>query len=407
MRNKNTVEDKPTLLRRKAEKALQGRPINNLKLAELSNEEMYNLIHEIQVHQIELEMQNEELRRIQTEIEDSRNKYAELYDKYLNLYDFAPVGYLMIRDKAVIVEANLTSADLFGIVRKSLIGKPLTRFIDKEDQDTFYFHQAQVLKKHIIHKCEIKMLNFDNAPFFAQLESVAVKAEDDDVTMIRTTITDITDRKMTDRKLRGSLKEKEVLLQEVHHRVKNNMQVMISLINLQCEKIEDENICGLFNKTVDRINSMALVHKLLYNSKDFSKVDIAKYIDSIVKNLFVSQGVDTAKISLVIGKSDMALSLDSAISCGLIINELVTNSLKYAFSKDQNGEIRVEFGYLSDGQLEIQVSDDGVGLPANFNDKDCDSLGLQIVYALVEHQLGGTLLLDSTKGTKFLIQFKE
>ena len=158
MQNEKTLEDNLTLLRKRAEKTLQGRPVNNLESAELSSEEMYSLIHELQVHQIELEMQNEELRRSQVEIEKSRNKYAELYDKYSKLYDFAPVGYLTIREQAVITEANLTAADLLGINRQSLIGKPLTRFIDKEDQDIFYFHRAQVLKKNIIHKCEIKMM---------------------------------------------------------------------------------------------------------------------------------------------------------------------------------------------------------------------------------------------------------
>jgi two-component sensor histidine kinase len=212
---------------------------------------------------------------------------------------------------------------------------------------------------------------------------------------------------MMDQQLQASLKEKEVLLQEVHHRIKNNMQVMISMINLQCEKIEDKQICDELNKIVDRINSMVLVHDQLYKSKDFLKVDINKYIHRIAQNLFVSHGVDTAKISLKIGKSDIALSLDSAISCGLIITELITNSLKYAFPKNRKGEIRVEFGYLGDGQLEMRMSDDGVGMPAYFDFRDSDTLGIKIANALAEHQLGGTVTLDSTNGTKFLIRFKE
>jgi two-component system, sensor histidine kinase PdtaS len=210
-----------------------------------------------------------------------------------------------------------------------------------------------------------------------------------------------------DQQLQASLKEKEVLLQEVHHRIKNNMQVMISMINLQCEKIEDKQICDELDKIVDRINSMVLVHDQLYKSKDFLKVDINKYIHRIAQNLFVSHGVDTAKISLKIGKSDITLSLDSAISCGLIITELITNSLKYAFPENRKGEIRVEFGYLSDGQLEMRMSDDGVGIPANFDFRDSDTLGVKIANALAEHQLGGTVRLDSTNGTKFLIRFKE
>ena len=407
MQNKKTLEDHLTLLRKKAEKALQERPIKNLELDKLSNDEIYSLLHELQVHEIELEMQNEELRRIQAEIEASRNQYAELYAKYSNLYDFAPVCYFIIRDKAAIEEANLTAADLLGLNRKSLIGKPLTRFIDNEDQDTFYFHHARVLEDNKIHECEIKMMNYDDVPFHAQLKSMAVHHEDQTMTKMRTAITDITNRKMADQALQSSLKEKEVLLQEVHHRVKNNMQVVISLINLQCETIEDKHICDLFYKTVDRINSMALVHQQLYKSKDFSKVDITRYISDIVENLFVSHRVKLDKIALNIDKSDINLSLDSTISCGLIINELITNSLKYAFPEGRRGEIRVEFEYLADGRLEMRVSDDGIGMPENFFHRDTETLGLQIVKTLAEYQLGGAVVVDNTNGTKFFIRFKE
>ena len=387
-------------LRTRAEEAMQKRPPDNLELAELSNEEMHSFLQEIQVHQIELEMQNDELCRAQLDLEAAR-------DKYTDLYDFAPVGYFTIKEKGIIEQANLTGAALLGIDRQTLIGKPLTGFIAREDQDTFYLHHLQVLKKNGNHTCEIKMMNYDNAPFYAQLESIAVRGADETDTKLRTTITDITDRKMADQQLQASLVEKEVLLQEIHHRVKNNMQVMISMIELQCEKIEDKYICDVFNKIVARINSMALVHGQLYKTKYFSKVDITRYIKSIVENLFVSRGVDTAKISLKIGKNDIALRLGSAINCGLIINELITNSLKYAFPENRKGEIRVEFGYLGDGQLEVRVSDDGVGMPVNFDLRDTDTLGLQIVKGLAEHQLGGTFVFDSTKGTTFRIRFKE
>jgi PAS domain S-box-containing protein len=387
-------------LRKRAEKALQERPPDNLESTELSNEEMLGLIHELQVHQIELEMQNDELRRLQNEIVESRNEYS-------HLYDFAPVGYFTVKKKGIIEQANLTGAALLGIDRQSLIGKPLTHFIAREDQDTFYLHFLQVLEKNSNHTCEIKMMNYEKTPFYAQLESIAVRSEDENATKLRTAITDITDRKMIDQQLQASLKEKEVLLQEVHHRVKNNMQVIIAMIDLQCEKIEDKHICDELKKTVDRINSMALVHNQLYKSKDFLKVDINKYINNIVENLFVSHGVDTANISFKIGKSDIALSLDSAISCGLIIYELITNSLKYAFPENRKGEIRLEFEYLGDGQLEMRVSDDGVGVPMNFDFNGSGTLGVQIVKALAEHQLCGTVELDSTKGTKFLIRFKE
>ncbi len=387
-------------LRQRAERALQERRSDYLESTELSKEEMHSLIYELQVHQIELEMQNDELRRLHDEIEESRNTYS-------HLYDFAPVGYFTVKKKGMIEQINLTGAALLGLDRQSLIGKPLTDFIAREDQDTFYLHHLQMLKTNGNHTCEIKMMKFDKTPFYAQLESIAVRSEDKNDSKLRTAITDITDRKMLDQQLQASLKEKEVLLQEVHHRVKNNMQVIISMINLQCAKIQDNQISHELNKTVDRINSMALVHNQLYKSKDFLKVDINQYLNNIAENLFVSRGVDTARISLKIGKNDIALGLDSAISCGLIINELITNSLKYAFPENRKGEIRLEFVHLDDGQLEMRVSDDGVGMPMNFDFQDSDTLGVQIVKDIAEHQLGGTVKLDNTQGTKFFIRFKE
>ncbi len=140
MANDKPVSKQFSDLRKRAEKALQERPPDNLESPELSNEEMHRLIHELQVYQIELELQNDELRRFQNEIEESRNKYS-------HLYDFAPVGYFTVKDKGMIAQANLTGAALLGINRESLIGKPLTRFVSMEDQDTFYLHCLQVLKK--------------------------------------------------------------------------------------------------------------------------------------------------------------------------------------------------------------------------------------------------------------------
>jgi PAS domain S-box-containing protein len=384
-------------LRLQAEKRLRTKANH---ISGMNSNDVQNLIHELEVHQIELEMQNEELRHVQIELAESR-------DKYFELYDFAPVGYFTIKEKGIIEQANLTGATLLGIGRQSLIGKPLARFISAEDQDTFYLHHMQVLKKNGNHTCEIKMMNYDNAPFYARLESIAVRGEDENDTKLRTAITDITDRKMTDQQLQKSLKEKEVLLQEVHHRVKNNMQVIISLINLQCEAIEDKHICDLLNKTVDRINSMAQVHRQIYKSNDYSKVDTFEYIKSIAKTLFISHGVDGTKISMKLGKNAIPISLDSAIPCGLMINELITNSLKYAFPEDRKGEIRAEFKYLGNGEIEMRVSDDGVGIPENLDFRNCDTLGLQIVSALAEHQLGGKISLARANGTEFTIRFKD
>jgi two-component sensor histidine kinase len=163
----------------------------------------------------------------------------------------------------------------------------------------------------------------------------------------------------------------------------------------------------MFNDAMDRIKSMALVHEKLYQSKDLTKIDIVGYIRSLVENLVLSHTADTDKVSLRIDGNDVFLGLDSAIICGLIINELVTNSLKYAFQGDMEGEIRICIKLTGDEEVEIKVSDNGAGMPDNFDIKHSDTLGLQIVTALAEQQLNGKIDLVSENGAQYRIRFKE
>jgi PAS domain S-box-containing protein len=218
---------------------------------------------------------------------------------------------------------------------------------------------------------------------------------------------EISERQRAEDKVKASLREKEVLLQEIHHRVKNNMQIIVSLLMLQCTNIEDKCYLNMFKDAMDRIKSMALVHEKLYQSKDFTKVDIIGYIRSLVKNLILSHVAVSDKVSLKIDAHDVSLGLDSAIICGLIINELVTNSLKYAFKEDTKGQIRIGVELIDEDEVEIHVADNGVGMPENFDIKNSSTLGLQIVTALVEQQLEGKLNLVSGNGTQYCIRFKE
>ena len=217
---------------------------------------------------------------------------------------------------------------------------------------------------------------------------------------------DITERKEYERQLEESIKEKEVLLKEVHHRVKNNMQVISSILNLQSSYISDENALGILRESQDRIKSMSFVHESLYQSKTLSEVNFAEYIQNIARNLYHSYGRPEGGIALDFDLEQIQLNLDTSIPCGLIINEVVSNSLKYAFSGRDNGVIRIEFSKLSDGRLKLIISDDGIGLPADFDIENAESLGLQLVTTLVT-QISGELEIDVTSGTKFNIVFKE
>jgi len=204
-----------------------------------------------------------------------------------------------------------------------------------------------------------------------------------------------------------SLKEKELLLKEVHHRVKNNMQMISSILILQAAALNDDKIREVFDECNDRIRSMAIVHEKLYRSQNLSNIDCKNYLETISNSLIESYKEDTQNIHLTLDVKDVFLNIDTAIPLGLIINELLTNSLKYAFKDADEGEIRIILQSIDENRFELKVKDNGTGLPENFDIKNTNSLGLQIVSLLSEGQLNGKININRDSGTEFHITFKK
>jgi two-component sensor histidine kinase len=201
-----------------------------------------------------------------------------------------------------------------------------------------------------------------------------------------------------------SLQEKEVLLKEVHHRVKNNLQIITSLLRLQSGHIKDKRDLEVFKESQNRIRTMALIHEALYRSKDLSHIRIRPYVRTLVTYLLNSYGIDSSRIQTDIDIMDVFIDMDTAVCCGLIVNELVSNALKYAFPADRYGRVRVHFGKDQDQSFQLSVSDDGVGLPAQEDWSTTSSLGFRIVKALV-HQISGNLVVSAAPGTSFELRF--
>ena len=191
---------------------------------------------------------------------------------------------------------------------------------------------------------------------------------------------------------------------EVHHRVKNNMQVITSLLNLQTEDVSDAYTRALLEESRNRIHSMALVHEQLYRSKEYACISFEEYVHQLGSTLFSMYQVDFDVVQLVVEADNINLDLEKAIPCGLILNELITNSLKYAFPDGKNGEIRVS-SQTEKGKIKLSVSDNGIGLQGNLNFHRTKSLGLQLVHLLVEHDLHGDIVLEKKSGTKYCIEF--
>lgn len=196
-----------------------------------------------------------------------------------------------------------------------------------------------------------------------------------------------------------------MLLKEIHHRVKNNLMVISSLLSLQSRYIKDEVSKSIFKESQNRARSMALIHELLYRSSDLKRINFGDYIKTLTNELFRMYVTDPDRIKLNINVEDVMLDINTAIPLGLIVNELVSNSMKHAFPNDSKGKIDIEF-MLVEGIYSMIVSDNGVGFPKDYDLELSDSLGLRIVNSLTE-QIDGQIELERTKGTKYIIKFKE
>lgn len=208
--------------------------------------------------------------------------------------------------------------------------------------------------------------------------------------------------------LRCALAEKELLLKELYHRVKNNMQIISSLLDLQAATIHEEAMQEMFRATQSRIRAMALVHEKLYPAKDLTRINFSQYVQDLASDLFSSYGIDTRRVRLKIDLgADEAIAVDVAVPCGLVINELVSNSLKYAFPEGRKGEVRIALRDTRDGRCTLMVGDNGIGLPADFEQRTRNSLGMSLVNSLVRDQLGGRMERSLGEGTEFRITFPE
>ncbi len=217
---------------------------------------------------------------------------------------------------------------------------------------------------------------------------------------------DITDRIIAEAALRASLRDKEVLLQEVHHRVKNNLQIICSLLDLQAQNITDQKTLEVFQESYNRVKSMALIHEKLYQSTSLETIDFSEYVETLAYYLLQSYNVNSEIITIKVTVEPICLNLDTAIPCGLIINELISNSLKYAFPQGTGGLIEIKFKSENAQRFILKVKDNGIGFPQDFNLQKIPTLGLKLVKMLTQ-QLDGDIELDQSNGTEFKMKFSE
>ncbi len=361
------------------------------------------------------------------EAEEFKNKSIK---SYFEIFNTSSDYIFIINEKEFIIDVNKSTIDRFDIPKEEIIGKTFQVLSDAVRNDFTHF------QKNVSESWKKKQKKFDwwgktrkgeifpmeiilrNGSYFgknvlivnARDISERVMAEEE---KLRAEVAEasasflkkeIDERKISEEKLKETLSEREMLLKEVHHRVKNNLQVISSILNLQSSYVKDQYTLSMLKECRDRIKSMSFIHESLYQTKNFSHVDFGDYLKSLCSNLLYSYSV-SGRVTLNYDIDNIFLTLDTAIPTGLIVNELVSNSLKYAFPDNQKGNIFVSLKRTKKGHNILTVEDDGVGMPANLNYKETDSLGLQLVVTLSD-QIDGELILKKRKGTCFVIEFK-
>ena len=306
-------------------------------------------------------------------------------ESFYNIVERSPDGIVVSDEEGIVHFVNNALITMFGREKEKFVGE-LFGFPIITGEST-----------------EVEIIGKSGEIGVAELRLVETEWEGESAYL--TSIRDITERKRSEDQIRAALKEKEVLLKEIHHRVKNNLQVISSLLKLQSRNIKDEKTLEMFKESQNRVRSMALIHEKLYQSSDLANIDFGGYVSDLVGNLFQSYGENTGKVALKKDIEDISLGVEAAIPCGLIINELISNALKYAFPDGRKGEIKIALQPSDENKVRLTVSDNGIGIPENFDIKNTKSLGLHLVNILAEDQLKGEVELDRTNGTKFSIKF--
>ncbi len=290
----------------------------------------------------------------------------------------------------------------YPIIGKSI--REISKYIKTESIETLWDDKYALAFKGIPVELTTERLLLNGKTVHRHYYLSPIKNSNGDVVEVSGLGFDVTENKINEEKIIASLKEKEILLKEVHHRVKNNMQVISSILNLQSSYVNDAYALNLLKECQNRIKSMAFIHESLYQTKNFEEVNFSDYIATLSKNLIHSYSIQANKIKLILTLDKLFLNLDTSIPCGLIINEIISNSLKYAFVDGRDGIISVNLTNVKNN-VKIEIGDNGIGMPNNINIKEIKTLGLQLIDTLTD-QIDGKLTIDTTKGTKFIIEFK-
>lgn len=354
---------------------------------------IYTILHELQVYQAELEIQNEELSRTERE-------RAKLQYKYEDLYQHAPCGYITLNNKGQLSRTNLKAAELLKLKGNNIVYKSFKDYIRSGWQDDFNTAKLEAAKTNRPQSLQLPLKSDSDKEKWVQTELSADLSDDGSVLQWRLILVDISEKKATE----ISLEEKETMLREIHHRVKNNMQLISSLLSIQTRELPPSEARNVLEEVKQRVHAMTLVHEMLYHSENFARIRFDKYVNQLVTRL--NRAYQTGvHIHLEEKLVPLHIPVHQALPAGLIVNELFCNTQLHAFPNQQEGCVQLSMDCGEDQVVRLEISDDGTGLPEGFDWQHQERLGLRLV-SLLTKQLGGEVnVISNKKGTSFTLTF--
>ncbi|MBE2225897.1 MAG: PAS domain S-box protein, partial [Ignavibacteria bacterium] len=301
-----------------------------------------------------------------------------------------------------IVSLNKAFDEITGLKREDWIGRNFSGLIHPEDLPLAISKFENTIAGNKTERYEIRFINSEGVSLYGEILTALIW-QDNIPGEILGIVRDVTERKNAEKLILNSLKEKEVLLKEIHHRVKNNLQVIISLLNMQSSELNDPEVMNSFREIQNRVVSMSLIHQSFYQSNSLSDIDFSVYIKRLAENLFKIFGFNREKTALLIDTSGIHISIDTAIPLGLLINEVLSNSLKHGFNENAEGKIYIE---LTENENEyiLKLGDSGCGLPEEIAPGKTNSLGMTLIKMLCD-QIDGKIELNLNNGTEYIVKF--
>jgi len=369
-------------------------------LARIANHlELYRMQKQLAEQAAELEMHRQRLEEL---VIEKTHELRSSEEKFRNLFQTS-MDSIMVMDveSGKLTDVNKSCEILYGYSREEFLELGITDI--SRDPEKSKLAIASTIKSTLTHIPERIHKKKDGTVF--PVEATTGKFSVGNKNFMYAIIRDISRRRESEEKIQASLREKEVLLREIHHRVKNNMQVIVSLLRLHSRRTQNEQVNQVFDECRDRINAMSLIHEALYESRNVSQIDFSSYLKKLCRHLNQAYG-RSAQIETLVAPSQVWLGMDQGIAVGMVVCELVSNSFKHAFTENSQGSISIQLEPLADQKVQLTVYDDGVGLPEDVDIQAPQSLGLELAVSAITRELGGTIEVDREKGTKFIIRFE-